>query len=209
MKITKLGHACLFVETPERVGLFDPGYMSDVPIGSLSRLDDLIITHEHGDHLNVDCVRALLVKFPKVDVWASEAVRKTLKDANIEVKVPTTTKDVELFVAPHADVEPLFAAADNIGVHYLGTLTHPGDSFSFSATRDILALPVAAPWGATTDAVELALKLKPKVVLPIHDWHWSDQARKSMYARLEEVFTSYGIRFIGLENDTPVNVDVS
>ncbi len=209
MKITKLGHACLLVETPERVGLFDPGYMSDIPIGSLSRLDDLIITHEHGDHLNIDCVRALLVKFPEAKVWASDAVRKMLKEANIDVKVPADSKDVELFEAPHAAVEPLFPAADNIGVHYLGVLTHPGDSFSFSVSRDILALPVAAPWGATTDAVELAIKLKPKVVLPIHDWHWSDQARKNMYGRLEEVFTSQGIQFISLENDTPVEVDIS
>lgn len=208
MKITKLGHACLLVETPERVGLFDPGYMSDVPIGSLSRLNDLIITHDHGDHLNVDCIRALLVKFPDADVWAPEAVHRTLKAANISVKEPTTTPAVTLFDAPHAIVEPLFPASDNIGVHYLDSLTHPGDSFEFKESRSILALPVAAPWGATTDAVDLAIRLKPKVVLPVHDWHWSDAARKSMYERLEQVFAEEKIRFIGLQNDVPVEINV-
>jgi L-ascorbate metabolism protein UlaG (beta-lactamase superfamily) len=194
------------VETPERVGLFDPGYMSDVSISSLSRLDDLIITHEHGDHLNVDCVRALLVKFPDAQVWASAVVMNALEAASIGVKQPINTKSVTVFKAPHAAVEPLFPAADNIGVHYLDQLTHPGDSFTFDESRAVLALPVAAPWGATTEAVDLAMRLKPKVVLPVHDWHWSDPARKAMYERLEAVFSDKDIHFIGLENGAPVEI---
>lgn len=208
MRVTKLGHACLLVETPERVGLFDPGFMSDVPVSSMSRLDDIIITHEHGDHLNIDCIRALHVKFPDVRIWSSPKVSELLNAAKIDHMEHKSTPEVEIFEAPHAPVEPLFPMADNIGVHYLGKLTHPGDSFDFKESREILALPVAAPWGSTTDALALAIKLKPKFVLPIHDWHWSDQARVSMYERLEAVLNEEGITFFKLVNGTPVQIDV-
>ena len=53
MKITKFVHSCILVETPERVGLFDPGVFSERAFNpeTLQKLDDIIITHKHQDHL--------------------------------------------------------------------------------------------------------------------------------------------------------------
>ena len=78
-------------------------------------------------------------------------------------------------------------------------LVHPGDSHHFTSTGDILALPLQAPWGSTSAAVAKALEQKPKVILPIHDWHWKDAVRKGMYARLQPFFKEHGIEFKGLE----------
>lgn len=61
-------------------------------------------------------------------------------------------------------------------------------------------------WGSTTAAVELAERLKPKVIIPIHDWHWNEQAREWMYQRLEKYFESLGIKFLGLETGQQVEI---
>jgi L-ascorbate metabolism protein UlaG (beta-lactamase superfamily) len=76
----------------------------------------------------------------------------------------------------------------------------------FESTTDILALPIQAPWGATTDAVELALRLKPKIIIPIHDWMWKEGFRQAMYERLQEYFKQKGIDFKPLETGETIDV---
>jgi len=115
---------------------------------------------------------------------------------------------MSLFDSPHESVAPLFPQPEEIGVHYLDALTHPGDSHSFSETKQILALPITAPWGATVNAVNLAVKLKPKYVIPIHDWHWRDEARENMYGLIEEALAKHGITFLKVKNGEPFTLDV-
>ena len=62
MKITKFVHSCLLVEMPapiSRTALFDPGVWSTVDVNKLEYLDDIIITHEHGDHFDPELVKKL------------------------------------------------------------------------------------------------------------------------------------------------------
>lgn len=210
MKITKYVHSCLLVETPEGVALFDPGSMSveTLDIDKLDRLDDIFITHEHGDHFDIDLIKKLVDKFPEVRITSPPDVVKQLAAASVKAsdQVP---ESATFFDAPHESVEPLFPHPQEIGVHYEDTLSHPGDSHSFKETKAILALPVQAPWGSTIKAVNLALELKPQHILPIHDWHWSDVARQQMYGMLEGVFSDRGITFHKLETGVPVEIDTT
>ncbi len=207
MKITKFVHSCLLVETPDRVAVFDPGGFATLDPAKLDRLDDIFITHNHGDHLNVDLIKKLVAKFPKVRIFATAQGVEDLKAAGI-----TATNDppegAELFDSPHETTEPLFPTPQEHGIHYLGMLTDPGDSHHFAETKAILALPVQAPWGGTIAAAALALKLKPKYVIPVHDWHWNDQARASMYNMLEGVFKEAGITFIKPVNGEAFEINV-
>ncbi|HET9173712.1 MAG TPA: MBL fold metallo-hydrolase [Candidatus Saccharimonadales bacterium] len=210
MKITKLDHSCLLVEMPEPVNrtvLFDPGVYSDIDVASLTYLDDIVVTHQHSDHLDMEAVKQLVQKFPNVRVLAPSDVVAQLKEQSIDA----TTEPPEgmvLFDAPHESVAPLFPRPEEIGVHYLDKLSHPGDSHSFSETKAILALPVQAPWGSTIDAINLAIKLKPKYIVPIHDWHWRDEAREGLYAGMEQAFAKEGITFIKIKNGEPIVVEV-
>lgn len=209
MKITKLGHSCLLVEMPapvSRTVLFDPGIWSSVDIDSLEFLDDIIVTHDHKDHMDIELLRKLQDKFPELRLRSTDSAASLLADAGLNV-TQGLENGIEIFEAPHEPIEPLGPTPDNIGVHYLNTLTHPGDSLNFAETKDILALPVTAPWGATTLAVNKALNLKPKFVLPIHDWHWSDEARTKMYDTLQEIFAAEEIEFIKLEYGKAVVLD--
>lgn len=207
MKITKLGHSCLLVEMPKRTALFDPGMMSNIDVESLKYLDDVIITHDHGDHMDPERLKQLVEKFPDVKITTTQAAVELLKADGITA-ASQESDGIVFFDAPHEDVEPLFPKPEQIGVHYLDKLSHPGDSHSFKESKDILALPVTAPWGATTTAVHLAFQHKPKYVLPIHDWHWRDEAREMMYGGLKQAFATEGIEFIHLKDGEPVNLDV-
>ncbi len=214
MKITKFVHSCLLVEMPSPVNrtvLFDPGVMSEAAlhIDSLEYLDDIVITHGHADHCSVPLVKHLVGKFPDVRITTTPEVADMLRREGIQHITSEETEGLVFFEAPHENVEPMFAQPQNIGVHYIDMLTDPGDSHSFDATKPILALPIQAPWGSTLDAVRLALKLKPKHILPIHDWHWSDEAREGMYSDLEGIFAKDGITFHRLKTGEPVVIDLA
>src|SRR5581483_6975976 len=85
--------------------------------------------------------------------------------------------------------------SENSQFDVFGRLTHPGDSLSSTSTKEILALPISAPWGSTTWAVEVALKLKPKIIIPIHDYLLKDQINQMFSERLAQYFKEKGIDF--------------
>ncbi len=210
MNITKFVHSCLLVETPERVALFDPGEMSEkaLDVGKLGRLDDIFISHIHPDHCSPDLMKQLIIKFPSVRVTGPSEVVEMLGEIGITAS-DTAPKGVAFFDSPHESVQPLWPQPEQLGIHYLDVLTHPGDSHSFHETKAILALPVTAPWGSAIHAINLALELKPSKVLPIHDWHWSDEARSQSYDMFEEVLGKAGIQFFKLQTGQPVQIELS
>jgi len=208
-KITKFVHSCLLVETPDRVALFDPGAMSveSIDIDKISRLDDIFITHAHADHQDVDFIKKLVAKFPKVRITTTPEVVEQLAGDGIKASAEPP-QGVAFFDSPHEDVRPLFPQPQQIGIHYLDSLTDPGDSHSFHETKAILALPVTAPWGTNIKALNLALELKPKHILPIHDWHWSDAAREQTYGMFEKTLGEQGITFHKLKTGEPVEIEI-
>ena len=210
MKITKLGHSCLLVEMPKPVNrtvLFDPGGWSDVNIDSLIYLDDIVVTHEHPDHMDIELIQQLQQKFPHARIKAAGAAAEMLNQNEIRT-MHDAVEGLVGFAAQHADGGPLFNTPENMGVHYIEKLTHPGDSWQFDKTCPILALPITAPWGSTVDAVKKGIEFKPKYIVPIHDWHWSDKARAAMYEKLAGIFEAENITFCQVESGKPIVLDV-
>jgi L-ascorbate metabolism protein UlaG (beta-lactamase superfamily) len=185
--------------------LFDPGIFSEVDIDALEFLDDIVITHEHSDHVDQELLKKLVAKFPKVRIKTPATLAPTLEGISVTTDA---VEGIEIFEAPHEGHAPRFQPPENIGVHYLGKLTHPGDSHTFTETKDVLALPLTAPWGSIDSAIQLALKLKPTYILPIHDWHLRDQAREDEYEMDEKLFADAGITFFKLKNGEPIVIDI-
>ena len=206
MKITKFVHSCLLIEDRGKKVLIDPGNYSEqaLDLSNLSDLSYLLITHEHPDHMYLPLIQKILEKSPDVKIISNQSVAEILDKEGIKV---STEGDefVQLEDVPH---EKTFMGTppQNTLFKLGGKLTHPGDSHHFNETAEILALPVQAPWGSTTQAVDLAEKLKPKIIIPIHDWHWNEEARENMYKRLAEYFRGIGIKFIGLKTGVPVEI---
>jgi L-ascorbate metabolism protein UlaG (beta-lactamase superfamily) len=209
MKITKYVHSCLLVETPQRVALFDPGSMSvaALNVDQITRLDDIFVTHIHADHIDIELVKKLVAKFPDVRITSTSEVVAKLQNSGVTAS-DQAPEGVTFFDSPHENVKPLFPQPEEVGIHYLDILSDPGDSHSFDETKAVLALPVTAPWGSAIKALNLALELKPKHVLPIHDWHWSDAAREQMYGMFESQLGKQGITFHKLQTGEPVDIDL-
>jgi L-ascorbate metabolism protein UlaG (beta-lactamase superfamily) len=209
MNITKYIHSCLLVETPERVAVFDPGVMSyeAFDFSKLVKLDDIFITHSHSDHVYEPFLKDLIDKFPRVRVTSTSEVVDQLRAKGFSAQTEPPT-GVIFFDAPHESLAPLSVQPEEIGIHYLDVLTNPGDSHSFNETKAILALPITAPWGSAIKALNLALELKPKYVIPIHDWHWHEQARRQMYDSYADVLSEHGITMLKPETGQPISLDV-
>lgn len=209
MKITKFVHSCLLVEDQGKTFLIDPGnYTAEsklLDITTLEKLDYILITHEHQDHMDISFIKEILLKFPQVAIITNDSAKEKLFAEGVLVsqEVPSFIKMEEV---PHEKIFGVTQPPKNILVTIDDMLTDPGDSLSFNKTTKVLALPIQAPWGDTTRAAELASKLKPEVIIPIHDWHWNDQAREGIYKRLEDFFAQNAITFIPLQNGVPVEV---
>lgn len=210
MRITKYVHSCLLVETSDRVALFDPGNFSAqaLPVDSLSRLDDIFITHRHADHCDIELLKRLIGQFPKARITSNSEVVNLLSEHGIQAS-SDSPQGVSFFEAPHENVQPVSDQPDEFGFHYLDALSHPGDSHSFKETKSILALPITGPWGAAIRALNLTIELRPQHVIPIHDWHWRDEARRSVYDRYAQILDQHGITLHKLETGQPVELPLS
>lgn len=208
MKISKHIHSCLFIKEKDKTILIDPGNFSiennAIRLEDINQLDYLLITHEHPDHMHIPFIKTLLNKFPAVEIISNQSVVDILGKENI-----TATNEgnefIEVIDAPHA---PIFGMPQfqNVLFNIFSTLTDPGDNLSFEKTCRVLALPVQAPWGSLTQAVDKAIELKPEIIIPIHDWHWRDEIRMGIYKRLEDYFAKNGIKFLKVETGEEIEV---
>lgn len=208
MRITKYVHSCLLIEEAGKTILIDPGIFTyeehALAITTIQKLDYLLITHEHPDHMHMPFIKELISRFPSVMIITNPAIVSLLQKENIHAE---TVGDelIHITEAPHERVfdketpqNVLFTIAERI--------TIPGDSLSFPQTKEILALPLMGPSWMITQAVEKALALKPSYIIPIHDWHWKDEARKVFYQRLDAFFTKQNILFKSIETGEQVEI---
>jgi L-ascorbate metabolism protein UlaG (beta-lactamase superfamily) len=210
MKITKYIHSCLLIEKNGTSVLIDPGgytFEEDaLPVEDLDDLDIVLITHEHEDHMSIPLLRRILAQFPNVRIVANGVVADLLAKEGI----PATIQIPEFVQMQESLHERVLAVAPHNSLfHIFGEVTHPGDSLQFSESKEILALPVQAPWGSMVQALEkvISLDIKPKLVIPIHDWHWREEARHRAYATIAEYLRENGIpEFRGLEQGESIDI---
>src|SRR5438477_410569 len=133
MKITKFGHSCLLIEHNGSRILTDPGIFSELS-GDL-KIDALIITHTHPDHLDLDKIRRLTLANPNLRVITNSEVAEEL--AELALKPEITEGDgastigevsVQGFGKTHQEIHPSMPLIKNISYFMAGRLWFPGDS---------------------------------------------------------------------------------
>ena len=188
MKITKYFHSCLFIEEQDTTILIDPGqytYEAKVfPLATIENLDAIFITHEHFDHCSIPFLKELVAKFPTVQLVTNEDLVTKLQAEGLQATAELPDYATAEII-PHEDIV-IAVPPENVQFTFFNKLTHPGDSHHIRNTATILALPIQAPWGSFVDALKLAEALSPKYIIPIHDWHWKDEVRKTMSQRAAE-----------------------
>ena len=174
MQLTKYGHACVRLDN-EGGGsvVLDPGVYS--PDVDLTGVADVLVTHEHADHLDVD--RLVPLVRDGLRLHTNAAVAEQLRaDHGIDVHAvaPGETFDVaglevRVVGGEHAEIYDGLPGCANVGF-VLGGVYHPGDSVHVPDVEvSTLLLPVSAPWLKLAEALDFVRAVAPARAFPVHD----------------------------------------
>lgn len=176
MKITKIGHSCLLLEEQGARILIDPGAWTTAQ-NELEDIALVLVTHEHGDHLHLDSLRAILRHNPRAAVVTNRGVGKILDEAQIAYQVLEHGQQMNYGAVTvagwgehHAPIYPSVPAVANTGYMIADRFFYPGDALYVPGKPvEILALPVAGPWLKIAEALDYAQAVKPQHCFPVHD----------------------------------------
>lgn len=209
MKLQKLGHSCVLVELVDRRILIDPGVFSPSADG-VEGLTDILITHGHPDHCDLQRLRRIAERNPGARIAADRSTARPLVAEGLEVTEVRNGDTLDgpvpvlAIVGPHAELHPELPGGTNTGWIVGDSFYHPGDALTLpSRPVDVLALPIVAPWLRVSDAIEFLRAVAPKMALPIHD---GIASVRDVWLGYVETLAPAGVRFIGLEDDAVVDV---
>lgn len=198
MDITRYGQSALLLEEKGTRILIDPGSLSGAQVFALDRLDALLLTHDHPDHLDPDGVARLVARSPDALVLAPAEVLDALEvnaDRGIRVSDGEVHRvgpvNIEVVGSLHQLIHERVPQSPNVG-YVLGTaggarLFHPGDSYeSVPGGVTVLALPLLGPWGSLREAIDFADAVAPRRIFPIHDVHLSATGRELFWSWLQK-----------------------
>lgn len=199
--IRRLADSCVLLTTGTGTTLFDPGFFTfdtaDIDLDGIGDVQRVLITHEHGDHVKPEFVRWLVDRGTDVTVHSNQAVADLLAPHDIEVQTDELT-GVTFEDVLHEPI-PSGATPPNRSYTVDGVFTHPGDSQQLMATADVMALPLMAPWTSLTAAVAFAARVKPRLVIPIHDFFMSASGRQMVGGFAAGALAAHGIELARLD----------
>jgi L-ascorbate metabolism protein UlaG (beta-lactamase superfamily) len=176
----KYGHACVRLEDGDRVLVIDPGLFTEAE--SLTGASDVLITHEHYDHVDREKIADARTENPDLRVYAPAPVAQQLANLG-DVVVTVSSGDrftaagfaVRAVGGEHAEIYEGLPGVANIGYMVEDTIYHPGDSlFRPDTAVPTLLLPASAPWLKLAEALDFVRAVKPQRAHPIHDALLSD-----------------------------------
>jgi L-ascorbate metabolism protein UlaG (beta-lactamase superfamily) len=194
--VTHLGHACVLVETDGARILIDPGTMS--AFEEVRDLDAILVTHQHGDHIDAARLPALLaanrgaalVVDPDTAAVTADLPTFVVARPGEGFSFGGTKVDVlgGLHAAVYADIPGCTNSAYLIDE---GAFFHPGDSFFVPYLDvDVLAVAVDGPWLKISEAVDYVHAVSPRVAIPIHAGETTDPEK---YAGMLAAFSPAGV----------------
>ncbi|WP_412541677.1 MBL fold metallo-hydrolase [Longispora sp. K20-0274] len=188
MELTKYTHACVRLESAGGVLVVDPGVWAEPE--ALVGAHAVLLTHEHGDHADIDRLRAL-----DVPIFAPAG-------ADLDGLPVTPVRSGEEFTAAGFRIRPVggqhaktyggLPACANLGYVVDDRVYHPGDSFDLpEQSVETLLLPLGGPWWHLDAAIDFAKAVKAERTIPIHDGMYAERALPTFDGWLEE-FTDVG-----------------
>lgn len=213
MELTKFGHSCVRLEEGGRVLVIDPGSFS-TPALALEGAHAVLVTHEHGDHIDYDVVRAAAQLNPDLRIYAPSAVTSQLGDLGdgVVVTAPETEFEaagfrVHTFGGQHALIHPSMPVVANIAYLIEDALYHPGDSFIVPNVRVAnLLVPIHAPWSKIAEVVDFVTAVRPERVHQIHDGLLNDTGLSMVEGHVTRIAAHYGSAFTHLDTGETLEI---
>jgi len=211
MKVTKLEHAALIVETAGKTLIVDPGSLT-TPITEPGNAVGIVITHEHPDHWTPDQLNRILGKNPGIPVFGPAGVAAAAEGFDITVVAEGTTVEIgpftlQFFGEKHALIHETVPVPDNVGVLINGSFFYPGDALTVPDVKvQTLAVPSAAPWLKLGEAMDYVAAMGASHVFPTHDMVLTAAGRGIYNGRLQAATEAAGGEFVALEPGQSIDV---
>lgn len=180
--ITFIGHGTLLMEFNDKVIHIDPvGMFADY--STLPKADMILVTHAHGDHLDVNVIKQL--KKDGTAVVESEACKETYPDGLVLKNGDSVEYfDVDVEAVPAYNIKNMRSEGNPFHPKGEGNgyVLHFGDTKVYVAgdtenvpemadlkNIDVAFLPMNLPYTMTPEMVADAAKMfKPKILYPYH-----------------------------------------
>jgi L-ascorbate metabolism protein UlaG (beta-lactamase superfamily) len=175
VRIRKFHHSCVLVEQGVTRLLIDPGSFS-TGLDEVRDLTAILVTHMHGDHLDLDQVERVIERNPGVRVVCDAMSGRLLGERGIPFEAVRHGDQLD-FGLPvrvagswHAVIHPDIPIVENIGYVVDERVFHPGDAFTDpGAPMEVVAVPAGAPWMKISEAIDWLRMLKPARAVPVHE----------------------------------------
>ncbi len=217
MTITKYLQSCILLQEGDYRLLIDPGAYSFIE--GVFRPEDIpapnavLVTHDHRDHFDPAAARTLVAPH-QADIIAPTPLAAALTEQGFSALGLDDREEIQRgpfailpLDAPHEELP--VPVPVNIAYLINDRILHPGDSLRVMAEQvEVLLLPAAGPWLNVNQALAFAERIKPKVVVPIHDAALKDFSIETLYTRhLGPALEKIGITFLPLTPGQPVALD--
>ncbi|MEZ2389287.1 MBL fold metallo-hydrolase [bacterium RCC_150] len=218
MKLTKFTHACIRLEKDKQVLVIDPGSFSEAA-EALTGAHAVLITHEHGDHVDASAVVEALKGIADLQVHAPSGVARDLAEkagdagSRVHAVEPGTSFDaagfaIRAFGGQHALIHPQIPLVANIGYLVDGNVFHPGDSFVVPDGIDVktLLVPIHAPWSKVGEVVDFVIAVRAPKAYPVHDALLNELGRGLIEGHVARIGAKYGTSYSHLSPRESVEV---
>lgn len=212
MRITKYTHACLLLENDGTNLLIDPGSFTEIP-SDLPKIDFVIVTEEHYDHLNLDNLKLVASVNPEVQIYTTEAVKESLKDTGLDAHAIIGDQNeilgsfkVTFSETDHAVVYKKSPCRSLTVLIDENVLYYPSDSYkTIDKKVKVLALPTSGPWFKVSECIEFANAVDSEIVLTTHNALNSETGNKVTHNFIVNNIDE-GRQFTHLENGENIKV---
>jgi L-ascorbate metabolism protein UlaG (beta-lactamase superfamily) len=165
VKVIKYTHSCVRLERDGRVLVIDPGVWSEPR--ALRGADAVLVTHEHGDH--VDALRLAGLRVPVYAPAGAELPGLTPVPLDPGASLEEAGFGVRTVGAAHATIHDGRPDCAHLGF-LVDDLYHPGDSVHLpDVSIATLLVPMQASWLKTCEAIDFVRAANPRVALGIHE----------------------------------------
>ena len=187
MRMIKYTHACVRLVDGDRSLLIDPGtWAEDVAFEGAT---DVLVTHEHADHIDLGRLAALHGRNPDLRVYlpasvaaqASESAPTMAPALNVVAVgdvFDAAGFSVRAVGGKHSVIYDGVPDVANIGYVVDDAVYHPGDStFVPDGSVETLLVPTMAPWLKLAEAIDFVRAVRPARAYSIHDAMLSERGQ--------------------------------